>query len=404
MLFSRHWLRPIFATLEDAFGKYHSYQIDAIKGIETVKAMGGEKVFREMLLKEFMGIARLQFHSDFTIMCYQGAIHAVSFLSMILFLWFGAYQVMQGALTIGALVAFNSLVALANGGVGVLLPLWDTVQLAAVLLNRLQDIFEQEPEQGTDRSRLLPVRTLEGRIRVQNLGVQFGGPESPKILDGISFEVPPGSMIAIVGRSGSGKTTLIKCLAGLLEPTEGTIFYDGLDMKTLNYGDLRRQIGFVLQENYLFGDTIARNIAFGEDEADMDRVLWAARVANAHEFIDRLPLGYETKVGESGLALSGGQRQRLAIARALYHRPPVLIFDEATSALDTESERAVKENIDKLLEGRTSFIIAHRLSTIRDANLIMVLEKGKLVEFGTHEQLMNLQGLYFYLCSQQLGL
>ena len=148
----------------------------------------------------------------------------------------------------------------------------------------------------------------------------------------------------------------------------------------------------MLQDNYLFADTIARNIAFGEDEPDMDRVLWAAQVASAHEFIERLPLGYDTKIGETGLAISGGQRQRIAIARAIYHKPPILIFDEATSALDTESERAVKENIDGLLNGRTSFIIAHRLSTVRGADLILVLERGRLVEHGTHDDLMAAAG------------
>jgi ATP-binding cassette subfamily B protein len=211
-------------------------------------------------------------------------------------------------------------------------------------------------------------------------------------------------MVAIVGRSGSGKTTLVKCLAGLLEPTEGTIAFDGVDMKSLAYRDLRRQIGFVLQENHLFDDTIARNIAFGEEEPDLDRVIWSARVANAHGFIERLPLGYDTKIGESGLSLSGGQKQRIAIARAIYHRPPVIILDEATSALDTESERAVKDNMDRLLSGRTAFVIAHRLSTVRDADLIAVLEQGKLVEHGTHDELMARQGLYFYLVSQQLSL
>jgi len=160
----------------------------------------------------------------------------------------------------------------------------------------------------------------------------------------------------------------------------------------------------VLQENHLFDDTIARNIAFGADEPDMDRVLWAARVANAHEFIDQLPLGYDTRIGESGLSLSGGQRQRIAIARAVYHRPAVLILDEATSSLDTESERAVKENLDRLLDGRTSFVIAHRLSTVRDADLIVVIDRGRLVEQGTHDELMARQGLYFYLVSQQLAL
>jgi ATP-binding cassette subfamily B protein len=404
MRFSVRRLRPIFHSLEDAFGKYSSHQIDAIKGIETVKAMGAEPALREAMLNQFLGIARKQFNADFTMMCYEGALTSVTFLSLVLFLWAGALQVMDGQVTIGALVAFNSLVVMANASLQVVLGIWDQMQQATVLLNRLDDVFEQEPEQGADHSHLMPVRSLEGRISFRNLGLQYGGPESPKILEGINLDVPPGKLVAIVGRSGSGKTSLIKCLAGLVEPTEGTILYDGVELKKLNYRELRRQIGFVLQENFLFSDTIARNIAFGEDEPDMDRVLWAARAANAHEFVERLPLGYDTRVGEGGLAISGGQRQRVAIARALYHRPPVLIFDEATSALDTESELAIKENMDQLLEGRTSFVIAHRLSTIREAELILVLEKGKLVEQGSHDELMKRQGLYYYLCSQQLAM
>jgi len=273
-----------------------------------------------------------------------------------------------------------------------------------VLLDRLNDIFEYEPEQGRDRSRLLPVRTLEGRVEFRNVGFRYGGAESPPILEGITMEVPPGKNVAIVGRSGCGKTTLVKCLAGLLEPTEGTILFDGIDMKALNYRDLRQRIGIVLQQNYMFDDTILRNIAFGDPEPDMDRVMWAAHLANAHDFIVRLPLGYETRIGESGLALSGGQRQRIAIARAVYLNPPILIFDEATSALDTESERAIQENMAQLLSGRTTFVIAHRLSTIRHADIILVVEKGQVVEQGTHEELMARRGLYFYLCSQQIGL
>jgi ATP-binding cassette subfamily B protein len=355
------------------------------------------------MLGQFHGLARRQFKADFTMMSYEGGIQMVTFLSTALFLWVGAHQVMNGALTIGGLVAFSALVAMANAPISNILRLWDTFQLSTVLLDRLNDVFEQEPEQGADHSHLKPVPTLEGKVRFESLGFRYGGPEAPRILDGISFDVPPGKTVAIVGRSGSGKTTLIKCLAGLLEPTEGTILYDGIDLKTLSYRDLRRHIGFVLQENYLFDDTIARNIAFGDDEPDMDRVLWAARVANAHEFVERLPLGYETRVGDSGIAVSGGQRQRIAIARAVYNRPPVLVFDEATSSLDTESERMVKENLAALLEGRSSFVIAHRLSTIREADMIIVLDRGKLVEKGTHEELMARQGLYFYLSSEQLG-
>jgi ATP-binding cassette subfamily B protein len=404
MRFASTRLGPLYAELEEAHGRYQSFQIDAIKGIETVKSLGGEYAFRDLMLRQFQGVARKRFTADFTVMTYHAAIHSVTLLSVALFLVVGAYQVMRGQMSVGALVAFNALVALANAPILTLLGIWDNVQLATVYLNRLDDIFQQEPEQGSDRSRLVPVRSLEGRITLRHLGFRYGGPESPGILEDLSFEVPPNTMVAIVGRSGSGKTTLVKLLAGLLEPTEGTILYDGIDLKTLNYRDLRRKIGFVLQENHLFDDSIARNIGFGEAEPDLDAVMWAAQVANAREFVERLPLGYDTRIGESGIALSGGQRQRVAIARAVYHRPPVLIFDEATSALDAESERAVKENIDQLMEGRTSFVIAHRLSTVKDADVILVLERGRLVEQGTHDELMRRQGLYFFLVSQQLGL
>jgi ATP-binding cassette subfamily B protein len=404
MFVAVRWLRPTFYELEDAYSRYHSYQVDAIKGIETVKAVGGEPMFRQLMLGQFQGVAHKLFKNDFMVMSYEGATDAVTFLGLGLFLWAGAHEVLQGRLTIGGLVAFNSLLTLATAPIGNLLLLWDTLQRVTVLLDRLDDVFQTEPEQGHDRSRLRPVRTLTGHIAFRNVGFRYGGPEAPPILQDITLEVPPGRVVAIVGRSGSGKTTLAKCLAGLLEPTEGAIRFDGLDLKTLNYRDLRRQIGFVLQDAYVFADSIARNIAFGEDEPDMERVKWAARMASADEFIERLPFGYETRIGETGLALSGGQRQRIAIARALYGKPPVLVFDEATSSLDTESERAVQQNMDTLMRGRTTFIIAHRLSTVRHAGLIIVLEQGRLVEQGTHDELMRRQGLYYYLASQQLGI
>ena len=397
-------LRPVFDTLEEAFGRYNSRQIDAIKGIEAVKAMGAEEALRRQLLTEFQGLTDRLFRADFTAMCFEGAVQLVSFASLAVFLWIGSLQVLSGDLSIGGLVSFNALVVLANSPIGILLALWDQLQFASVLLTRVSDVMSEEPEQGRDHSGLAAVPSLEGHVGVHGLGFRYGGPDSPSILADITFDVPAGTRVAIVGRSGSGKTTFVKCLAGLLEPTEGRITYDRVDMRSLRFRDLRRHIGFVLQDNFLFADTIARNIAFGEDQPDMERVEWAARLANAHDFIARLPLGYGTRVGETGLLLSGGQRQRIAIARAAYHRPPILIFDEATSALDTESEKAVQDNLGRLLEGRTSFVIAHRLSTIRDADVILVLEKGRLVERGSHEQLMAQKGLYFYLCSQQLSL
>ena len=404
MKYSSKRLRPMFDELEESYGKYSSHQIDAIKGIETVKALGAESSLREKMLDEFHSLAHKQFKSSFLLMNYEGAVQVVGFLSLAMFLFVAAQQVMDGRMTIGAMLAFNSLVAMANAPILTLLAMWDNWQLASVLLNRMNDIFESEPEQGYDHSHLKVVRTLEGSVRFENVSFQYGGPDSAKILEDISINIPAGKCVAIVGRSGSGKTTFVKCLAGMHEVTEGKITFDGVEQKQLSYRDLRRQIGFVLQETYLFDDTIAKNIAFGDEEPDPERVAWAAKVANAHEFIQRLPLGFETRVGETGIALSGGQRQRIAIARAVYNKPPIVVFDEATSALDTESEQAVKENMDQLLKGRTSFVIAHRLSTIRDADLILVLEKGKIVEQGTHEELLDRQGLYYYLSSQQLSL
>ncbi len=404
MFFSVKVLRPLFAGVEESQGKYSSHQIDAIKGIEAVKAASAESAFRDAMLNEFLSVSKQMFKASFIVMSYDSVLQTIGLLSTAIFLWVGATQVIHGHLSVGGFVAFSSLTAMAYGGILRTLGVWDSMQFASVLLNRLNDIFEQEPEQGHDRTRLTPVHSLEGRIELRGVSFKYGGPEAPNILTNITLDLAPGRMFALVGRSGCGKTTLIKLIAGLLEPTEGTILFDNVDLKALNYRDVRRHIGMVLQENHMFNETIARNIAFGDPEPDLDRVLAAAQAAASHDFIMRLPLGYETKIGESGLSLSGGQKQRIAIARAIYNNPPVLIFDEATSALDTESERAIQDNLGRLMSGRTTIVIAHRLSTVRDAHSIVVLEKGSVAEVGNHEGLMEQRGLYYYLSSQQMGI
>ena len=400
---ARRHLRPLYDGEEEAFGKYQSRQIDAIKGIESVKALGGERELRVLITRQFAGVRARVYRADVAGMLYQAAIMTLGFLSLTLFLWVGSLQVLAGDLTLGGLVAFNSLVLLASAPLTTLMLLWDQSHYMSVLIGRMNDIIEPEPEQGSDRSHLAPVPSLSGAVSLRHVSYAFPGAPTTLLRD-ISLDVAPGTKVAIVGRSGSGKTTLVRLLVGLLEPTAGSIHYDTVDLRTLDWRALRKRVGFVLQDNWLFDDTIARNIAFGEIEPDLPRVVAAARIAAAHEFVERLPFGYETMVGDSGLSISGGQRQRIAIARAIYHRPPVIIMDEATSALDAESELAVKQHIDELLRGRTSFVIAHRLSTVRDADVILVLENGVIVERGTHAELLERRGLYHYLARQQLEL
>lgn len=397
-----HRLKRSLEGLEEGYGHYRSVQVDAVHGIETVKSLGAEEGLRLRLLSEFSALTDRIINSDVTTLAFGGSLNLATSAVLVAFVWLGALRVLSGGFSVGDFVAFNSLVLLAVSPLQSLLSTWDQFQHTSVLIGRVQDVLENDPEQEDDAD-LRPVPSLQGRVTLTQVGFSYPTTPSAPILSDVSLEVAPGTKVAIVGRSGSGKSTLLKCLAGLLEVSTGSIAYDGVDLRQLRYPELRQRLGFVVQQPHIFHDTIARNIAFGEVHPDMDRVRAAAQVADADQFIARLPVGYDTLVGESGLRLSGGQQQRIAIARALYHQPPVILLDEATSSLDTESERAVKQNIDRLLRGRTSFIVAHRLSTVRDADLIVVLEAGRIVEVGDHEALMRREGLYFYLHGQQLA-
>jgi ATP-binding cassette subfamily B protein len=311
--------------------------------------------------------------------------------------------VIQDQLTIGQFVAFNMLIGRVLDPILSLANLWDELQEVLISVERLDDVFSAETEEDPEKS-LLVMPLIRGEVRFDNVTFRYNEDEDRNTLQNLTFTVKSGQTVAIVGRSGSGKSTLVKLLQGLYHPSSGHIYIDGHDICHVSPHSLRSQLGVVPQECYLFSGTILENITLYRSEYSLEQALEVAKLAEAHAFIQSMPLGYNTKVGERGANLSGGQRQRIAIARALLGEPRILLLDEATSALDTESERRFQQNLVRLCRDRTTFIIAHRLSTVRNADCILVLDRGILVEQGNHETLMKQQGLYYHLAQQQLDL
>lgn len=401
---------PILKRLNiDSFAaraESESHLIESINGIDTVKAMNVEYPIRWKWEDKFIKTLNIDFKLYNTAMYFNSLGEFVAALSTTMVLWYGAHKVLQGAMTVGELMAFMVLTGSVITPINRLIATWDDIQEILVSVARLNDVFTAKPEfpESMTQAADIILKEPRGEIEFDKVYFRYGGEDESYILSNISLKIPSGKTMALVGRSGSGKTTLVKLISRFYEVTEGKIMVDGHDINSVNLSSLRQMTGFVLQENFIFNGTIRENIALGAMDENMEKVIEAAKLANADDFISNLPAGYESKIGESGLQLSGGQIQRLAIARVLYSNPKIIIFDEATSSLDTESEKAIQKNMNSMLQNKTAIIIAHRLSTVREADTIVVLDNGEIVEQGNHEELMSKRGLYHYLNHQQLNL
>lgn len=396
-------LRKVSREVFNTTAEQNSALVETITGISTIKATGTEQELRWRWEDRFTNSLNARFRSQKLEINLQAASGLINSLGNTALLWYGATLVIQDQLTIGQFVAFNMLIGKVLSPILSLINLWDELQEVLISVERLDDVFLVKPEE-TSGSSLLVLPPVQGYIRFENVTFRYDTDEDHNTLQNISFEIQPGQTIAIVGRSGSGKSTLVKLLQALYQPNDGHIWIDGHDIRHVSPQSLRSQLGIVPQECYLFSGTILENITLYRPEFSLEQVIEVAKLAEAHSFIQGMPLGYNTKVGERGTNLSGGQRQRIAIARALLGEPMILILDEATSSLDTESERRFQTNLARISRYRTALIIAHRLSTVHNADCIFVLDKGLLVEKGNHQDLMAQQGLYYYLAQQQLDL
>jgi ATP-binding cassette subfamily B protein len=317
----------------------------------------------------------------------------------LLVVWaFGIYQVSVNAITVGTLTAFLAYIGRFYGRLDSMSRIVSVTQKAAAGSKRIFDILDHVSN-VPDAPQPLPLNALKGEITLKEIGFRYG---SRSVIRNLSLTIHPGEMIGLVGQSGSGKSTLVNLICRFYDVSEGAILIDGTDIRSVALADYRRNIGLVLQEPFLFFGTIADNIAYGRPDASREEIIAAARASHAHDFILRLPHGYDSLVGERGQGLSGGERQRISIARALLINPKVLILDEATSSVDTETEKEIQRALDNLVKGRTTIAIAHRLSTLRKADRLVVMQRGRIVEVGPHDDLIAREGAYWRLYQAQL--
>lgn len=377
-----------------------AFLVESISGVEQVKAMAVENHMTRRWDEQIAYFVTSCFKTQ-NLGNIAGQIsQLVNKLTSVAILWYGANLVIEGKLTVGGLVAFNMFVGQATTPVLRLVQLWQSFQQVSISVKRLGDILNVPAERQQENSSVL--KEIKGHVRFANISFAYR-PDAAPVIRQLNLSVNVGEVIGIVGRSGSGKSTLTRLIQRLYTPIEGQVFIDGIDIAQTDPQWLRKQIGVVLQETQLFNGSIRDNIALAIPDAPLEAVVNAAIMAGAHDFISEFPLGYDTPVGENGGQLSGGQKQRIGIARALITNPKLLIFDEATSALDYESEQIIQDNMTKICHDKTVFIIAHRLSTVRHADRIIVMEKGEIVEQGSHQMLLDKKGIYYKLHDLQSG-
>jgi len=393
-------IRPVYRAIRDRLGDISAKLTENLNGIHVIKAFAKEPAeadrFRaktQIFYDENMKAIRTR-SIFFPSTMFVGSLSSVAMIGV------GAAFVLRGAMTLGDLIAYRGYWWQLMGPLFSLSSINDMVQRAMAAGSRVFELLD-EPEEIQDAPDAIELETVRGDVRFKN--VSFAYKERDDVLHHINLHIPPGGSLAIAGPSGSGKSTILSLIPRFYDPQEGAIFVDGHDLRTVTQRSLRSHIGVVLQDTFLFNETVLFNIKYARPDATMEEVIAAAQAANAHGFIEELPQGYDTEVGERGVKLSGGQKQRISIARAFLANPQILILDEATSAVEPESEFIIQEALERLMKGRTTFIVSHRLSMVRNADVIAVIDDGRIIELGNHAELMQKGGLYAEMYRMQMG-